>query len=302
MTQSNTPNNNLLLILWQRKWLIIVLTIIAAALAVYTALSIPNKYRADILLASSESTGGGISDIASQFGGIASIAGFSLPSGSDNKMGKALALLRSRAFIQRFIDEKKLLPELLALESWDDESDRLIFKSDVYDADKKMWIRTPPPGKDVVPTSWEGYQAFADMLRVGEVSGDGTLVIALETLSPHLSKTWLIWLVDEINQTVSNKELGEARLSIEYLQQQIASTQVKELQSIFYSLIEEQTKKILLGEVKQDYVFEVLAQPILPEDRSSPNRALITLLITFVGGVFSIFLVLLLDMFNREVK
>jgi uncharacterized protein involved in exopolysaccharide biosynthesis len=300
MPQTNLPNDNLLLILWQRKWLIIFVTIISAAIAVYIALSLPNKYRAEILLASSESESGGISDLASQFGGIASIAGLSLPSGTDNKMGKALALLKSRAFIQRFIEERELLPELLALEAWDEENDKLVFDPSVYDIDKKVWTRKPPPGKEIVPTSWEGYEAFAGMLRVGEVTSDSTLIIAMETLSPQLSQIWLKWLVDEINKTIANKELTVAQVSIDYLQQQIANTQIKELQSIFYSLIEEQTKKILLGEVKQDYVFEVLAEPVFPEDRNSPNRALITLVITFLGGIVSIFIVLLIHVFGRR--
>lgn len=299
MAQSTSPNDNLLLILWQRKLLIIAITVIAAVVAVYVALSLPNKYRAEVLLASSEADGGGISDIASQFGGIASIAGLSLPSGSDNKMGKALALLKSRAFIQRFIEEKELLPELLALEAWDEESEKLVFNSDIYDLNNKVWTRNAPPGKEVIPTGWEGYNVFIGMLRVGELTNDSTLIIALETLSPHLSQTWLKWLVEELNKTISDKELSEARISIDYLQRQIANTQVKELQSIFYSLIEEQTKKILLGEVKQDYVFEVLAEPVFPEEKSSPNRSLIVLALTALGGVLSVFLVLLVHVFRQ---
>jgi uncharacterized protein involved in exopolysaccharide biosynthesis len=299
MTQSNLQNDNLLLVLWQRKLLVIAITAIAAVIAVYVALSLPNKYRAEVLLAPSESEGGGLSGIASQFGGIASIAGLSLPSGSDNKMGKALALLRSRAFIQRFIEEKELLPELLALEAWDAENDKLVFNPDIYDIENKVWTRSAPPGKAVIPTGWEGYKVFIDMLRVGEVTNDSTLIIAMETLSPHLSQTWVTWLVDELNKTISDKELNEARVSIDYLQQQIANTQVKELQSIFYSLIEEQTKKILLGEVKQDYVFEVLAAPVFPEEKSSPHRSLIVLALTMLGGVVSIFLVLLVQVFRQ---
>lgn len=287
-------------IVWRGKWIVIVITGIFAVAAIVFAASVPDKYRAEILLAPADSeASGGLAGLASQFGGIASLAGLSMPGGDSNKVGEALALLNSRSFIQTFIEKRNLLPELLAVESWDKESGKLHYDSSKFDVASQKWVRTPPKNKQVVPTPWEGFNQFISMLEIGELGNKGTLTIGLESVSPVLSKQWIEWLVEDLNQTIAERELAEAKQSVIYLHQQIAVTNVSELKSIFYSLIEEQTKKMLLGEVRHDYVLKVVAPPVFPEDRSSPNRALICIAITFVGGILAVFLVLVGSFLRR---
>jgi LPS O-antigen subunit length determinant protein (WzzB/FepE family) len=287
-------------IIWRGKWIIIVITGLFAFAGIMYATSLPDKYKASILLApaDSESTGG-LSGLTSQLGGIASLAGLSMSGGNANKVGEALALLNSRSFIQSFISKRNLLPELIAIQSWDKESGVLIYDKSKFDMDNQLWVRTPPKNKKVIPTAWEGFNQFISMLKVSDLGNDGTLSISLESQSPVIAKQWLEWLVEDLNSTISERELAEAKQSVIYLRQQIQNTNVSELKSIFYSLIEEQTKKMLLGEVRQDYVLKVVAPPVFPEDRSSPSRALICIAITFVGGIFSVFLVLVMSFLRR---
>ena len=62
--------------LWQGKWWLFATTLIATCLAVAFALWSPNIYRAEALLTPSlEQQGGGLSALASRFGGLASLAG-----------------------------------------------------------------------------------------------------------------------------------------------------------------------------------------------------------------------------------
>lgn len=289
-------DENLLTVIWRGKWLIIAVTFLAAILSVMTALSMPDKYRAEILLAPAETTSGsGLGGLTSQLGGLAGLAGISGLSGESNKVGEALALLKSRAFIQGFISRRQLLPELLATESLDKESGLLKLDPTKYDVESNTWVRTPPKGKEVVPSAWEGFDAFTQQLTIEDDNSDGTIILTIESLSPKLAKHWLEWLVKDLNQFIAEKELSEARRSIVFLEQQIANTQVQELHNIFYSLIEEQTKKIMLGETRDDYVFKVLAEPVLPEEKSGPSRALICIGGTFFGGILAIFLVTILN-------
>ncbi len=56
--------------LWKGKWIIIATTFVFAAGAVLYALSLPNIYKSDALLAPAESSnGGGLSKMAGQLGG-----------------------------------------------------------------------------------------------------------------------------------------------------------------------------------------------------------------------------------------
>lgn len=286
-------------IIWRGKWIIIAITSVFAISAVIYALSLPDKYKADMFLApSTSSSDSGLAGLASQFGGIASLAGISMPTGQGNKVGEAMALLKSRSFIQEFIENRQLLPELLAGAGMNSNSKLLDLDETKYDLSSETWIRTAPKNKAVIPTAWEGFAVFIDMLDIGELDKDGTLRISIESESPVLAKRWLEWLVDDLNSNIAERELAEAKRSIIYLHQQIENTQLQELHSIFYSLIEEQTKKIMLGEVREDFVFKVLAAPVFPEEKSGPSRALICIGFTFFGGVLSLFLVLVIHIFR----
>ncbi|TOC15663.1 LPS O-antigen length regulator, partial [Vibrio parahaemolyticus] len=81
---SNLSNNevdiiDLIKALWRGKWLIIASTVIFALGSILFALSQPNIYQADALLAPTEtSNGGGLSKMAGQFGGLAALAGVNL--------------------------------------------------------------------------------------------------------------------------------------------------------------------------------------------------------------------------------
>ena len=75
----------LFMVLWSGKWLISVITAVAAASSVVVALSLPNIYVASALLAPAESNGGGLSGLMKQYGGLASLAGVALPSSEEGR-------------------------------------------------------------------------------------------------------------------------------------------------------------------------------------------------------------------------
>ena len=76
----------LFIALWRGKGWIIATTLLGAVLAVLVAINKPNIYRAEALLApSSEQQGGGLSAMAAQFGGLASLAGVNLKGGGPDK-------------------------------------------------------------------------------------------------------------------------------------------------------------------------------------------------------------------------
>lgn len=68
--------------LWRGKWWIVASTLVGVVIAVIFALSLPNIYRSEALLApSTEQQGGGLAAMAAQFGGLASLAGVNLSGG-----------------------------------------------------------------------------------------------------------------------------------------------------------------------------------------------------------------------------
>ena len=103
----------LIMVLWSGKWLISAVSGLAAAISVVVALSLPNIYTASALLAPAESGGGGLSGLMKQYGGLASLAGVSLPGGEEGSRAQlGMQLMQSRAFIADFVDRRDIFPSL----------------------------------------------------------------------------------------------------------------------------------------------------------------------------------------------
>src|ERR1700719_4396258 len=109
-----------LVILLEKKWQILAITIVFASVAALAAWLLPKSYKGLVLLSPVSNTGGSqlgaASSILSQLGGIASLAG--LPVGGDSKKSESIAVLQSEALTEKYIIENNLLPVLFK-EKWD---------------------------------------------------------------------------------------------------------------------------------------------------------------------------------------
>ncbi len=104
---------------------------------------------------------------------------------------------------------------------------------------------------------------------------------------------WLTWLVQDINEYMREQDQIEAKASIDYLTSQLAKIKVATMETVFYELIEEQTKNMMLTMVKKEYVLKTIDPAQVPETRAKPNRSLILILGTILGGMLSILIVLI---------
>ncbi len=289
-------------LVWRYKIFIICFTAFFSGLMVAYAISKPNVYTVQgLYMPKGAEEGGSLAKLAGQFGGLASMAGVNLGGGGANKTDVALELLRSRAFLQGFIEKHDLIVPLLAVKKWDHLSDRLIYNEELYDVEKQLWIRKAPAGKKVIPTAWEAFPKLMKNLSVDYASKKGTLSIQLTYYSPEIAAKWLDLLVKEMNLFWQKRTQRETKKYINLLQEQAEQTNNSELQTILYSLIGEQTKTLLLNNITSEVMFETVAPIIIPEEKSAPSRALLCI----VAFIFSGFISLLISVFyglNRQAK
>ena len=282
----------LFMVLWSGKWLISAVTGLAAAISVVVALSLPNIYTASALLAPAESSGGGLSGLMKQYCGLASLAGVSLPGGEEGSRAQlGMQLMKSRAFIGDFVERRDILPELMAVESWDVGSGRIIFDPDDYEADTTTWIRDVDLPKQPKPSLLEAHEEFMDILGVSEDKQTGYVTVSVDHHSPVIAAQWVNWLIEDVNAAVKAQDVTEAQKSIEYLKQQVANTSLADLQAMFFELIQSQTETVMLAEVRPEYVFKTIDPAVVPEEKSKPSRALICVLGTLLGGMLGMVIV-----------
>jgi uncharacterized protein involved in exopolysaccharide biosynthesis len=276
-------------VIWQGKWVTVGVTFVFAVISVIYALSLPNIYRSEVLLApAEENSGGGLAGMAGQLGGLASLAGVSLEGGGANKTVLALEVLKSREFISYFIRKHDLLVPLMAAEGWDRKNNELIINSDDYDIKKETWVRDVSFPKKPKPSMQEAYERFLECFSVSQNKETYFVLLEFEFFSPTVSKQWVDWLVEDINDALKARDVDEAERSIKYLTGQLEKTPIADMHAIFYELIEEQTKTVMFAEVRDEYVFKTIDGAVAPELKSNPKRALIFALGVILGGLLSI--------------
>ncbi len=276
-------------VLWAGKWLISGITVVAAVIAVIVALMLPNIYRAEALLAPNDQEGaGGLSALAAQYGGLASLAGINLGGGATDKTALGLGILKSRKFISEFIERHDIIVPLMAADGWDAKSGELKIDSDDYDVASKKWVRDVRLPRKTIPSSQEAYKEFMEKFSATQDKKSGFVTISLEHYSPSVAKKWVDWLVEDINATILEQDVEKAEQAIAYLNEQIKNTSLADLQTVFFSLIEEQTKTVMLAKVSPEYMFRTLDPAVAPELKARPSRSLIMILVTLFGGFLGV--------------
>lgn len=289
--------------LWMSRWLIISFFLVFATSSVFYALSLPNEYRASALLApSSQGSAGGLAKVAGQLGGLASLAGINIGGGDSGNDVIAMELIRSWSFLEKFIENNSIEAEVFAVKGWNRKTDELIYDSDIYDPINKLWVRPVDLDRQRKsrPSSWELYDTLKDRIAVSQDKNTGLITLSVTHYSPQIAKKWVDKIVEAINAHIKARDKLEASKSISYLNKKVQETNISEMQSVFYQLIEEQTKTLMLAEISEEYALKTVSEAKAPEEKVGPNRALICIVITFLGSVLGVVVVIVKNYIGRN--
>ena len=272
---------------WVGKIKIIAITALFAVASVIYALSIPSEYRAESLLVPAKAGSGGISGALGQLGGLASLAGVSLPKSESSEVEIAVHIMKSRGFISKFVSDNGLTAEVYAVAGWDEDNNKLLFNEDLYDADSKKWLSDKGS-----PSDYDLYVAFSQKADIAEDKMTGLVTVTVDSFSPHLAKSWLDLYIAEINQHMQQRKVTKVSRNIKYLEMQLEKTEMKKMQDVLYSIIEEQIKDKMVTEASPDYVFVPTGPSMKPHFKFRPKRAMISIWGTTLGGILSVLFVL----------
>jgi uncharacterized protein involved in exopolysaccharide biosynthesis len=290
-------------VIWQGKYLIIAITAIFAIGAVIFAIKQPNIYKSEALLApaSAEQGGGGLAALAGQFGGLASMAGINLGGGGGvDKTQMAIEVMKSRQFTSDFIQKHNILADLMAEPKWNLADNTLAYNDELYNLAENKWLREVKAPFKPEPSMQEAYKVFSKVIAVNAAKDTGMVTVSVEHVSPAIAQQWVTWLVQDINKVMKDRDVAEAIKSTEFLNQQIEQTNVADIRTILYKLIEEQAKTIMFAEVRDEYVFKTIDPALVPEEKDKPKRALICVLGTMLGGMLGVMLVLIRHFVRKE--
>tara|TARA_B100001121_G_C18681699_1_gene618878 strand:- start:1483 stop:2430 length:948 start_codon:yes stop_codon:yes gene_type:complete len=274
------------------KKFISITTFIFAISSIIFSLMITDRYTSSVLLAPSQSQSQlkQFSSMLNQYSGLASSLG-GLNLGANTELSSkdiAIKKVNSLSFLSELIENEEILVPLMAAKGWNRNSNALIIDSDIYDESKKLWIRnvslpfTPKPSPQEAMIPWKkAFEYFEDRRT-------GFITLQVTHYSPYVAKEWLDKIVLYLNDSMRLRDVEDADNAINYLTQKAYETDQDELRSVYFALIQEQTKKKVLAFTDSEYVFEVIDPAVVSEKKSHPWRALICVLGTVAGLLLSL--------------
>lgn len=285
-------------VIWNGKWIVSLITSVFTVAAVVYALSLPDVYKSEALLAPVSEEAG--LKVPGQLGGLAALAGVNLAGlGGGDKTELALEIIKSRDFLGRFIEMHNLYIPIMAAEGWNRAEDTLLIDEDIYDIKRKEWVREVKAPFQPKPSVLETHEEFLKLVSVSKDKISGMVKVSVEYYSPYMAKLWVDELIKAINAEMRQRDLIEAQRSIDYLNNQIELTTISDVRAMLFSLIEEQTKTVMLANVRDEYVFKTVDPAVVAEKKAKPARALIVVLAFLLGVMVSI-LGLLIRHFNLK--
>lgn len=280
-------------VLFKGKWIIVSITSLFSIIGVIYSLSLPNIYESKALLVPINPSDN-ISGAIGPYGSLAGFAGFNVLSARiEGNSAKAVRKISSLSFFENNILPNIQLQNLMAVESWDPSSNKITYDKNIYDINSNKWVREYAYPRKQIPSSQESYAVYnSQHLNLVEDKKTGFITLSIKHRSPFLAKKWAELVVSEVNDFYRQKDKIESEKASRYLNSQISITSLSEIKQVLAQLLQEETKKLMLIEANEFYVFDYVDPPAIMEKKSEPSRALICILIAFLGGTLSILLVL----------
>jgi uncharacterized protein involved in exopolysaccharide biosynthesis len=240
-----TPTKNdlsvldIVLLIFRHKILVIILTFVGATAGILIGIFQQPVYRAETLLSVVEEVDArsSLAGIASQFGGLAGAVSLGVAGGDKNV---AIAVLRSRAFLVKFIRDRAL--------------EKILF-SDRLAPDSETWIGDL--GGD--PSDNEIFELFSrQIFAVREDNKTGLISVSIEWNDPQIAADWANEIVREVNAQLSARARTRARNSVAFLESEAVRISNRDTQKAIFELIGQQINEIMLTNVTEEYAFEVI--------------------------------------------
>jgi hypothetical protein len=213
---------------------------------------------------------GGAGALATELGGLASLAGVDIATGGLGNMQTAAAVLESHHLAEEFIRRNGLLPEL-----------------------KRASSRNS--------TLWRATEFFKKgVLTIVKDQRKGVTTVTIQWTDPATTERWANGYVALANELLRNRALEEATHNIAYLNEQLAKSNDVELRKVMYSLIENETKTLMLANGRREYAFQVVDPAVTPELKAGPHRLILTLIGLTIGFGLAAFTAVIRERVGRH--
>ena len=281
----------LLKLIWEGKKIIIAATTVFSIVAVIYSFTLPNIYESKALL-SPVNEDIGSNQSMGNVTGLANLAGINISNAANSNSLKAIEKAGTISFFKDNILPNIFLPNLMAVKSWDADTNTIFYDPDNFDNESQSFIKTP--------SAQESYKEFKDIFQLSQDYDTGFVTVSIKHQSPFISQQWTDLIVNQINEFFRINDKREAQAAMDFLNAQMAQTSYNEIKLVIAQLLKNRMQQLTLIEANDFYIFSYLDPPMVMEEKIEPNRASISILGAIIGGLLGILFVILREFFSTK--
>jgi uncharacterized protein involved in exopolysaccharide biosynthesis len=292
-------------IIWKGKKLIIWIVVIFTLATAAYSLTMANIYTAKAVLkpVSSKEGSGRISSLASQFGGLANMAGIAMPNATSST--ELVSLLKSNVLKKSIIERYDLLPVMFP-KQWDKEKKTWKKKDSGFSLNPLVLISKIKPAQSAadkkepgVPDMWDGIRALDAKVKIEYNLKEDIITIAVNFSDPDMAARIANYYIITLNDYMSSEARRTANINKEYLEKQLRETNDNIIQQKIYNLIADKIETTMMAEVKENFAFKVLDPPMAPDMKSKPQRGQMVIIAFIMSLFLGVFVVLFRDYLKK---
>ena len=279
--------------LWRGKFFIALCIIVAISLASLYLRTAERKYTVTYVFApvASDDTGPNLSGL----GGLASLAGVSLPSSSSGDFKTFKYLLKSEEVASVVLEDEELVKQIFASE-WNAESGMYQRPADGPYTPHIRMLKKLLTGED--PSAYVAPNAarMSDWMRgafaASEDRDTGFLTLSSETAKPAMMLEVMERVTRETDRLLKERYIQSSEQTMGFYQQQLARARAREHREALAKLIAQEDQKLMLASKGSFFVAEPLTNPSVSLHPTSPKASLLLALSVVLGGFFGAAIVL----------
>ena len=227
---------NIFNILWKNKLIILLITIFFGVGSIFYALSLPNIYTSSALL-QIKSNENNSSSLGSRYGGLASLAGVSLPSGGNEKASYIIETIKSREFIQHLITFDGVMENLMASKEYDHINIKIIYDENLFDISTRNWRLDNSSNKSLKPSYLMVKDTYDELVEIQQDNNSGFISINFSHISPYFAHYFTDLIINQLNLVAKTRDFNEATDSLTFLENRLLVTKNNNTKTVINNLM-----------------------------------------------------------------
>lgn len=291
----------ILMALWQGKIIILICSVIAIIFGSLYLRTQPEKYTVEYRL--KPVSGSDQQPNLSGFSGIASLAGVSLPSRSNNDFIIFKELLTSVEVAERVFDNQDLVKSLFISE-WDNTLGEyrgpVKSRKNIYINNIKTFLTGKKEVSYISPNPRRLAKIFSSSINISLNKQTGFLHLSSETSNPEKSIEFIVEFAEITDRIMRERYINFSKDPLIFYKEKLRIARAREHREALAQLIGAEEQKLMLASSGKYFIAEPFVRPFISLTPTYPKSNLILALSILIGIIFGSVAVLVRNFTKKD--